>query len=135
LTPARKDCGFWIADCGIQIPDVPGSVSIRNRKSEIRIQEKDVLMKFLLIAFAIAFLFVASGSARAQEPELISEIVARVNNDIITRADYLNAIRDFKEELSRQMHEAGKKDAEVDAEFERLKGTVLDYLIDDLLLE
>jgi peptidyl-prolyl cis-trans isomerase SurA len=103
--------------------------------NRFRIPKEDVSMKFLLIAFAIGFVFIASGSARAQEPELISEIVARVNNDIVTRADYLNAVRDFKEELSRQMHEAGKKDSEIDAEFERLKPTVLDYLIDDLLLE
>jgi peptidyl-prolyl cis-trans isomerase SurA len=79
----------------------------------------------------ILLLLLAPG--RAQEPELVSEIVARVNNDIITRADYLTALRDFREELARQMQ--GKSEAEINAEFERLKPTVLDLLIEDLLLE
>ncbi|HTG15347.1 MAG TPA: SurA N-terminal domain-containing protein [Blastocatellia bacterium] len=92
-------------------------------------------MKFLITALAMLVVLGLSGSARAQEPELINEIVARVNNDIITRADYLNAMRDFKEELTRQMGNGGKSAAEIDAEFERLKPTVLDLLIEDLLLE
>ena len=90
-------------------------------------------MKFVITILAVSFALATT--ARAQEPELINEIVARVNNDIITRADYLNAIRDFKEELTRQMGGAGKSEAEINAEFERLKSTVLDFMIDDLLLE
>ena len=73
--------------------------------------------------------------AQAQEAELVNEIVARVNNDIVTRVDYLNALRDFKEELTRQLQQAGKSDAEINAEFERQKSTVLDFIIEDLLLE
>lgn len=91
-------------------------------------------MKFL-IAILAASLVLASAAARAQEPELINEIVARVNNDIITRADYLAALRDFKEELTRQMRGSNKSDAEIDAEYERQKSMVLDYMIDDMLLE
>lgn len=90
-------------------------------------------MKFILPLLAAGMVFAFAAPARAQEPELVNEIVARVNNDIITRVDYLNALRDFREELSRQMQ--GKTDAEIDAEFERLKSSVLDYLIDDLLVE
>lgn len=90
-------------------------------------------MKLLTINLAIACLLGLSGAARAQEPELINEIVARVNSDIITRADYLNATRDFREELAQHM--AGKSPAEIDAEFERVKSTVLNYLIDNLLME
>src|SRR5215831_15225960 len=87
------------------------------------------IMRFLTfsLGLAIGFLLVAAGPARAQEPELVSEIVARINNDIITSADYAQALRDFKEELARQM--AGKTDAEINAEYERLKPTVLDILI------
>jgi parvulin-like peptidyl-prolyl isomerase len=90
-------------------------------------------MKFVLTILAFGVIFAIAPPARAQEPELVNEIVARVNNDIITRVDYLNALRDFREELARQM--PGKSDAEIDAEFERLKSTVLDVLIDDLLVE
>lgn len=90
-------------------------------------------MKFLLTTLAVVFVFALSTPARAQEPELVNEIVARINNDIITRADYLGAMEAFKEELRRQMQ--GKSDAEFNSEFERLKNTVLDYMIDDVLLE
>lgn len=92
-------------------------------------------MKFVTASLALVLLLAVSSVARAQEPELINEIVARVNNDIITRADYLSALNEFKEELHRQMSRAGKSDAEIEVEFNRLKGNVLDYLIDDLLLE
>ncbi len=91
------------------------------------------IMKFILTVLTLAFVLAISTSARAQEPELVNEIVARVNNDIITRADYLGAIEAFKDELKRQMQ--GKSDAEVEAEFEKLKNGVLDYMIDDMLLE
>jgi peptidyl-prolyl cis-trans isomerase SurA len=90
-------------------------------------------MKVFLFALAIGIVFALSGAARAQEPVLVNEIVARVNNDIITKVDYDNALRDFREELGRQMQ--GKTDAEVDAEFERLKSGVLDFMIEDLLVE
>jgi parvulin-like peptidyl-prolyl isomerase len=85
------------------------------------------------VGLAIVFLLASTGPAAAQEPELVSEIVARINNDIITSADYVQALRDFKEELARQM--SGKSDAEINAEYDRLKPTVLDILIEDLLLE
>ena len=92
-------------------------------------------MKFLAAVLSLAFIFSAVAPAGAQEPELISEIVARVNNEIITRADYLNALSDFRAELARQLQQQGKGEAEINAEFERLKPTVLDVLIEDLLLE
>src|SRR5882672_2755351 len=92
-------------------------------------------MKYFTTIMGISFMLTLAGVARAQEPELVNEIVARVNNDIITRADYLNALEDFKSELARQLQQAGKNQAEISAEFEKLKGTVLDLLIEDLLLE
>ncbi len=90
-------------------------------------------MKFPVTTVAMGLLLTLSGSARAQEPELINEIVVRVNSDIITLADYLIAVRDFREELASRM--AGKSDAEIEAEFERLKPTVLNFLIENLLME
>jgi parvulin-like peptidyl-prolyl isomerase len=92
-------------------------------------------MKVFITTVLLAGLLALAPSARAQEPELVSEIVARVNNDIITRADYLNAVRDFREELCRQMQQQGKSQADCEAEFTRLKPTVLDLLIENMLLE
>ncbi|HSE38282.1 MAG TPA: SurA N-terminal domain-containing protein, partial [Blastocatellia bacterium] len=90
-------------------------------------------MKFLITTLAIGFAFAFATPASAQEPELVNEIVARVNSDIITRVDYLNALREFKEQLTREM--AGKPEAQIDAEYERMKPTILDYMIENLLLE
>src|ERR1044071_2523836 len=92
-------------------------------------------MKYFATIVGITLTLLLGSVARAQEPELVNEIVARVNNDIITRADYLNALEDFKAEMARQFQQAGKSAAEINAEFEKLKGTVLDILIEDLLLE
>lgn len=90
-------------------------------------------MKFLITALVLGIVLALSGSARAQEPELVNEIVARVNSDIITRADYLTAVNEFREELARGM--AGKSNGEIETEFERLKPTILNYLIENLLME
>lgn len=90
-------------------------------------------MKFIITILAIGFVLASATAARAQEPELVNEIVARVNSDIITRADYLNALRDFKEQLVREM--AGKPEAQINAEYERLKPTILDFMIENVLLE
>jgi len=92
-------------------------------------------MKFLLGVASFLVIVAVVPAVRAQEPELVSEIVVRVNNDIITRADYLNAVKDFHEEILKQAQQAGKSAAEAEAEYERLKPTILDYLIEDLLLE
>jgi parvulin-like peptidyl-prolyl isomerase len=90
-------------------------------------------MKFIIAGMVGLLIMTLPAAGRAQEPELVSEIVAQVNNDIITRADYLQALRDFKEELARQM--SGKSQAEIDAEYSKLKPTVLNLMIEDLLLE
>jgi parvulin-like peptidyl-prolyl isomerase len=92
-------------------------------------------MKFFIRLAGHTLILALSTVAFAQEPELVNEIVARVNNDIITRADYLAALQDFKAEIGRQLQQAGKSEAEINVEFEKQKGIVLDILIEDLLLE
>jgi peptidyl-prolyl cis-trans isomerase SurA len=92
-------------------------------------------MKYIKTVFLFIFALTFASAARAQEPELVSEIVARINNDIITRADYLEAVRAFREELAQQMRQQGKSDTDIDAEFEKQKDKILDYMIEDLLLE
>lgn len=90
-------------------------------------------MKFIVTILALGCVLASVTRVRAQEPELINEIVARVNSDIITRADYLSALRDFREQLVREM--AGKSEAQINAEYERMRSTILDYMIENLLLE
>lgn len=90
-------------------------------------------MKFLIITLAMAFVLALPAGARAQDPELVNGIVARVNNDIITLGDYHGAVEAFREELRRQA--SGKSEADINAEFERLKPTILDLMIEDMLLE
>src|SRR5262249_44335985 len=97
------------------------------------INERMCCMKLAVTTLAMAFVLGLATSARAQEPELVNEIVARVNNDIITRTDYLAAIDAFKDELKHQMQ--NKSQAEIKAEFERLRPTVLNLMIEDMLLE
>lgn len=92
-------------------------------------------MKYLITSLVFVAVFALSTTARAQEPELVTEIVARVNNDIITRTDYLKAVEDFKAEITSQMKQAGKDQAEIDAEIKKLLPTVLDFIIENLLLE
>jgi peptidyl-prolyl cis-trans isomerase SurA len=110
-----------------------GSEKARARRLLSLPQYEVVDMKLVAYAITVAMVLGALNVAKAQEPELISEIVAKVNNDIITRSDYLAGVNDFRLELARQL--AGKPQAEIDAEFERLKPTVLDLLIENLLLE
>jgi parvulin-like peptidyl-prolyl isomerase len=90
-------------------------------------------MKFIVLVLTAGVIFALASPARAQEPSLVNEIVARVNNDIVTLVDYQNALRDFREELNRQLQ--GKTEAEIDAEYEKLKPSVLDFMIEDLLIE
>lgn len=90
-------------------------------------------MKYLLPM--VLFVLALGNSVRAQEPELVSEIVARVNNDIITRADYLKAVADFEAQMKEEMIRAGKPEAEIAAQIAKTKSTILDLMIEDILLE
>ncbi len=90
-------------------------------------------MKYLITSLVFVAVFALSTTARAQEPELVTGIVARVNNDIITIADYLKAKEEFKGEIISQMK--GKSEAEIAAEIQKLLPTVLDFIIENLLLE
>ncbi|MEW6127163.1 MAG: peptidyl-prolyl cis-trans isomerase [Acidobacteriota bacterium] len=92
-------------------------------------------MKFIIGSLLFLSLFMLPTRVSAQEPELVTEIVARVNNDIITRADYLAAVEEFRIQLTKELRDRGKSDAEIEAEFQKLKPTILDILIDDILVE
>jgi peptidyl-prolyl cis-trans isomerase SurA len=81
----------------------------------------------------LAFVLAIATPARAEEPEVVNYIVAQVNGDVITRAGYLRELEGLHDELKAQMQ--GKRDAEVETEYEKLKTGVLDTMIDDLLLK
>ncbi|MEW6212060.1 MAG: SurA N-terminal domain-containing protein [Acidobacteriota bacterium] len=90
-------------------------------------------MKFALKAVTV--LLVVSAFTAAQEPELVNEIVARVNNEIITRADYLAALQELRASVARDLGQQGKNAAQIEEEYNRLKESILDLMIDNLLLE
>lgn len=88
-----------------------------------------VIFAVLMAGYAIACV----SSALAQDREPINEIVARVNGAIITRAEYVSALRDYKESVEREM--PGKSVDQINAEFEKTKSQILDHLIENILLE
>src|SRR5262249_4360431 len=48
---------------------------------------------------------------------------------------YFNAVKDFHDQLANELRPKGKSDAEIEAEFAKMKPTILDVMIEDLLLE
>ncbi len=90
-------------------------------------------MKFAFKTLTVTLMI--SALALAQEPELVNEIVARVNNAIITRADYLAALQELKADVVRQLQQQGGNASQVEEEFNKLKPNVLDLMIDNMLLE
>ncbi|HEY7546665.1 MAG TPA: SurA N-terminal domain-containing protein [Blastocatellia bacterium] len=90
-------------------------------------------MKFA--AKALTAILMISSFVPAQEPQLVNEIVARVNNEIITLADYNAALEELKADVARQLQQQGKSAAQIEEEYNKLKPTVLDLMIDNMLLE
>jgi peptidyl-prolyl cis-trans isomerase SurA len=81
------------------------------------------------VLMCLTLILVATGSVSAQEePVLVDEVVARVNKDIITLAEYRQAQRELREEIERN----NPKDLE--AEYQRALKTLLQDLIDTQLL-
>jgi hypothetical protein len=64
-------------------------------------------MKFFATIVGLTLMLTLGGVARAQEPELVNEIVVRVNNDIITRADY-PPLSKFPAELTRRLQQPAR---------------------------
>ncbi len=88
-------------------------------------------MKLDRILFAAIFIALFACMVRAQEPQLVDETVARVNSDIITRSMLLKA----QESLRRELEERFKGDKQkIEAEYNKLVGTILDTLIEDRLI-
>src|SRR5215204_2599163 len=90
-------------------------------------------LKCVVTMLTLAFVLAVATPARAEEPQVVNYIVAQVNGDVITRAGYLRELEGLHDELKVQMQ--GKRDAEVETEYEKLKTGVLDTMIDDLLLK
>lgn len=83
-------------------------------------------------AVAAAALVVASAiaPALAQEQQLVEEVVARVNADIITRTQYLGVLDQTKADIAEQTQDK----AEAERKFEEFKPKILDLMIDNMLI-
>lgn len=84
--------------------------------------------------FVLSLLPLVVIPTHAQKQEKVCEVVARVNGETITKPAYLAALRDDRGDLSWQMVLRGKSEREIDAELETRKPSLLDDLIDELLL-
>lgn len=83
-------------------------------------------------AVAAAALVVASSiaPALAQEQQLVEEVVARVNSDIITRTQYLGVLEQTKADINEQTTDK----AEAERRFQEFKPKILDLMIDNMLI-
>jgi hypothetical protein len=111
----------------------PTKLSIgRRRAIDNRMIRDMVLVTARMIVLSLLPLLVIPTHARKQEK--VCEVVARVNGESITQHAYVAALRDDRGDLSWQMVLRGKSEREIDAELERSKLSLLDDLIDELLL-
>lgn len=85
-----------------------------------------------MLVLSLLPLLVIPGHAQKQERDC--QVVARVNGDTITQQAYLAALRDYREDFTWPMELRGKSQGEIDAELERRKPSLLEDLIDELLL-
>ena len=85
------------------------------------------MKKVAVAALALALGFVP---ALAQEQQLIEEVVARVNADIITRTQYMDAVEQTVESLKQNIADP----AEAERRAAEFKPRILDLMIDNLLI-
>jgi len=83
----------------------------------------------------LTFLLVFGPTFKSDRRSTDCDIVARVNHDVITREAYSTKLDEYREDLERQMQHDGRKVEDINLAFERTKSSVLDQMIDDLLLE
>jgi peptidyl-prolyl cis-trans isomerase SurA len=82
------------------------------------------------VAAAAVLLMGSLAPALAQEQQLVEEIVARVNADVITRTQYLEVLKQTEDDIKQQTPDA----AEAQKRFEEFKPKILDIMIDNLLI-
>src|SRR5215471_17795809 len=87
------------------------------------------VMKILL-----AILVTFGQPVQWEQPKTDCVIVARVNNDMITMDAYAEELKDYREELARQLEE-GKTQQDINLEFKRARALALDRMINDILLD
>lgn len=81
-------------------------------------------------AIAIVAAVLAATPAVAQEQRLVEEVVARVNADVITRTQYLQALDQTEQDLKQNT-----PSAEIAAQrFAEIRPKILDVMIDNLLI-
>ncbi len=87
------------------------------------------------VRIILLLLFLSHGQTAQRQHSTDCDVMARVNRDVITRDDYSAELNDYRETLVRELKRRGKDQQHVDLEFERAGSSVLDQMIDDLLLE
>lgn len=82
------------------------------------------------IATAAVVLTVSLVPAVAQEQQLIEEVVARVNAEIITRSQYMSIVEQTEADIRQQVQDP----AEAQKRIDEFKPKILDVMIDNLLV-
>jgi peptidyl-prolyl cis-trans isomerase SurA len=82
------------------------------------------------VATAAVVLATSIAPVFGQEQQLVEEVVARVNSDIITRSQYLDIVQQTEEDIKHQVPNA--EDAQ--KRIEEFKPKILDLMIDNLLI-
>lgn len=80
---------------------------------------------------SLLLVLMSLSAALAQEPVLVDETVAKVNNDIITRSALLRAQSDYRQELAARFPDDKQKQEE---EYARGSKVLLDVLIEEKLI-
>ncbi len=101
-------------------------------KSAIRAAGKALPATILPLMAALLVALTLTEPTRAQEsdPNLVDEVIARVNAGVIMRSAFESAQRDLLEEMKKQ----GLKGEELEKKFNEWKGKILDDLINTQLL-
>ena len=71
------------------------------------------VIRSLVAAMAVAQLLIPASAQAQSKAAVVEEIIARVNNDIITMSDYQKADQQLREEVAQTVLNSNDVDAEV----------------------
>jgi peptidyl-prolyl cis-trans isomerase SurA len=104
---------------------------MKNRKHESVLPWRFPLSFILVVLTLLAALLPASARAQAK-PVAAADIVARVNNDVITLSDYQKAEQQLRDEAARDCQ--GCQQDQIDAQFKQQQKDLLRGMIDQSLM-
>ena len=91
---------------------------------------KKVATAVRAVAAAAVLITSSLAPALAQEQQLVEEIVARVNADVITRSQYLEVLKQTEDDIKQQTPDT----TEAQKRFVEFRPKILDIMIDNLLI-